>query len=315
MPGPPPTAVTATPWLDRLFEYVESAHPRSLRGLNEARGQDPDRFARIAELYLDWLVKARGEEGIGAAADAFAQFSTDVNLAQARYERDGAYANKTFAEVYQDHYSDAEAMDGYLWGIYLTNFLWAHHFQIMTFFQDRFMPRLGGDAKLVEVAPGHGGWGVWALAHLPGASLEGYDISPRSIEIARGVAQAAGVGGRARYVQRDALDLGRLEAGAADGCICSFLVEHLEDPQHLYKVIAHLLKAGGVAFITGALTAAQVDHIYEYRYESELVTMCEKAGLRVLETLSANPLRTLPKARFMPRSMALLVQKRGNEIY
>ncbi len=303
------------PLLDRLFEYVKESHPRSLRGLLEARGQDPARFARIAELYLQWLVQARGESGIEAAADAFAQFSTDVNLAQARYERDGAYANKSFAEVYEDHYSDAEAMDGYLWGIYLTNFLWAHHFQIMTFFQDRFMTRLGGDAKLVEIAPGHGGWGVWALAHMPEAALEGYDISPQSIQIANSVAAAAGVGGRATYAEKDALDLKQVEAESADGCICSFLVEHLEDPQHLYKVIAHLLKPKGMAFITGALTAAQVDHIYEYRYESELVTMCENAGLRVLETLSANPMRTLPKAKFMPRSMALLVQKRGNEIY
>ena len=80
-------------------------------------------------------------------------------------------------------------------------------------------------------------------------------------------------------------------------------------------VCSDLLKPGGFAFITGALTAAQVDHIYEYRYESELVAMCENAGLRVLETLSANPLRTLPKARFLPRSMALFVQKRRNDLY
>lgn len=311
----PPLTGTDTPLLSRLFEYVESAHGRSLRGLNEAREQDPKRFAQIAELYLDWLVKARGESGIDAAADAFAQFSTDVNMAQARYERDGAYANKTFAEVYKDHYSDSEAMDGYLWGIYLTNFLWAHHFQIMTFFQDRFMTRLKDDAHLVEVAPGHGGWGVWALAHMPRATLEGYDISPQSIQIANAVAKAAGVDGRASYLEKDALDLEKIEAESADACICSFLVEHLEDPQHLYKVLSHLLKPGGTAFITGALTAAQVDHIYEYKYESELVTMCENAGLRVLETLSANPMRTLPKAKFMPRSMALLVQKRVNDIY
>ena len=32
-------------------------------------------------------------------------------------------------------------------------------------------------------------------------------------------------------------------------------------------------------------------------------------GLRVLETLSTNPKRLLPRARFVPRSMALLVQK------
>ncbi|GAB4185755.1 MAG: hypothetical protein Kow00105_00140 [Phycisphaeraceae bacterium] len=306
---------SATPLLNRLFEYAEQAHPRSMRGLREARTQDPARFDAIAETYLRWLVEAQGEQGIEKAMDAFAQFSTDVNLAQARYEIEGEYANKSFEDVYRDHYSDASAMDGYLWGIYLTNFLWAHHFQIMLMFQDRFLPRLEGSAHLVEIAPGHGGWGVWALAHRPNMTLEGYDISPQSIAIASSVAKAAGVEGRCRYVEKNALDLDQLEAESADGCICSFLVEHLKDPQHLYHVLAHLLKPGGYAFITGALTAAQVDHIYEYRYESELVKMCEVAGLRVLETLSANPARTLPKARFLPRSMALIVQKRRNDLY
>jgi hypothetical protein len=66
---------------------------------------------------------------------------------------------------------------------------------------------------------------------------------------------------------------------------------------------------GGRAFVTGALTAAQIDHIYEFRHESELVQMAELTGLRVLQTCSTNPRRTLPRARFVPRSMALLLEK------
>ena len=68
-------------------------------------------------------------------------------------------------------------------------------------------------------------------------------------------------------------------------------------------------RPGGCFFVTGALTAAQIDHIYEFRHESELVSLAEDCGLRVLETLSTNPARLLPGARFVPRSMALLVQK------
>lgn len=83
----------------------------------------------------------------------------------------------------------------------------------------------------------------------------------------------------------------------------------------LFQVISHLLKPHGTAFITGALTAAQIDHIYEFRNESELVLMCEANGLRVTEMLSVAPRRTLPNARFLPRSIALIVQKRKNEIW
>src|ERR1035441_741749 len=47
-----------------------------------------------------------------------------------RSEADGHYENKSFAEVYAEHYSQDETMSGYLWGVYLTNFLWAHHAEI-----------------------------------------------------------------------------------------------------------------------------------------------------------------------------------------
>ena len=95
----------------------------------------------------------------------------------------------------------------------------------------------------------------------------------------------------------------------AHASVCCFLIEHLEKPEKLFEVIHHLLRPGALAFLTGALTAAQIDHIYEFRRESELVRMAEASGLRVIETLSANPKRLLPKARFVPRSMALLLQK------
>jgi SAM-dependent methyltransferase len=302
-------------YVDSLFAYIRDRHPRSIRGVEEARAVCPERFDAIANLFLGWLVKARGEGGIEAAADAFVQFTTDVNLAQARYEASGSYEHKSFAEVYADHYSQREAMDTYLWGIFLTNFLWAHHTEISLFYRDRFLARLPAAAELVEIAPGHGGWGAWALTVLPQARLRGFDISPSSIDIARSVCRAAGVADRATYIEQDVLNLATAPAASADAVICSFLVEHLEQPPQLFAVINHLLRPKGLAFVTGALTAAQVDHIYEFRRESELVKLCEDHGLRVLETLSGNPRRTLPRARFLPRSMALLVQKRTNDLF
>ncbi len=302
-------------YVNRLFHYIGDRHPRSLRGVEEARAVSPARFDEMAEMFLTWLVRARGEGGIPLAADAFVRFTTDVNLAQARYEADGHYANKSFAEVYADHYSHNEIMADYLWGIYLTNFLWAHHTEISIFYHDYFLARLSPSAALTEIAPGHGGWGAWALKVLPQARLQGFDISTASVEIAASVAQAAGCGDRAAYTEKDALDLSQMPAESADALICSFLIEHLERPDQLFAVTRHLLKPRCLAFLTAALTAAQVDHIYEFRHESELVRQCEEHGLRALATLSAGPKRTLRNAQFLPRSMALVVQKRINDIF
>ena len=294
---------------ESLYAYLGQRYPQFQKGVEEALAVDPNRFSEIAEMYLGWLVRARGEDGIAQSVDAFVQFTTDVNLAQARYEADGHYQYQSFAEVNEIHYSQESRMHGYLWGIYLTNFLWAHHFEICLFFRDRFLARIDNVQNLIEIAPGHGGWGAWALNVFDNAHLRGFDISPTSIEIASSVTRAAGMESRVRYDQRDALDLTELDADCADAGISSFLIEHLEQPAQLFAVINHLLKPGGYFFVTGALTAAQIDHIYEFRNESELVAMAEGHGLRVLETLSTNPKRFLRNAKFVPRSMAMLVQK------
>jgi len=185
--------------------------------------------------------------------------------------------------------------------------------ELSLFFRNRFVARLPESPHIVEIAPGHGGWGVWALSSRPDATLEGFDIAPSSIAIASSIARAAGLGERARYFERDALDLDSLPGECADALICSFLVEHLEDPGRLVAVIHHLLRRTSRAYIAGALTAAQVDHIFEFRRESELVALCEDHGLRVVETLSVSPPRTLKRARFLPRSMGLIVEKRKGE--
>lgn len=296
-----------------LFAYIEANHPQALRGITEARAVDPARFNAYSEQLVGWAHAALGPDAIKRTADAFVRFSMDVNFAQARYEADGHYENKSYEECYQSVYNQKETMDDYLWGVFLTNFLWTHHLDLSIFFEDRFVAKLPREAQLIELAPGHGGWGLMALSRCTTARLKGYDISPSSAAIARALSKAARLDDRAEYTIGNALELDRLAADQADGVICNFLIEHLETPEKLVEVIAHLLKPGAVAFLSGALTAAQVDHIYEFHRESEFVLMAERNGLRVLETRSAGPSRTLPKARFLPRSMSLILQKRTKE--
>jgi ubiquinone/menaquinone biosynthesis C-methylase UbiE len=302
-----------TDLIDLIFEDVQRRHPRSLAGLVEARELSPEAFARIASTYLGWYVEARGKCALPQAIDAFASFCSDVNMAQGRYELAGHYENKSFEECLHSVYGDAEKMTDYLWGVYFSNFLWAHHLDLMLFFEQRFLSRLRSEGSLIEIAPGHGGWGLWALQQKPGLKLSGYDVSPTSMVIAGALAEAAKLGSRAHYEERNAMDLCLQPSPLAQACICCFLVEHLEDPAGLLKSMAHVLEPGGLAFFTGALTAAQVDHIYEFTTESELMLLAEQAGFRVLESRSVAPARQLSKAKFLPRSMALVMQKKTHD--
>lgn len=305
-----PSVADGQALVDRLLRYIEDAHPRYYNGVCEARAVDPRRFDAVVSRFLQWAVKARGPAWIERMADAYALFTTDVNMEQVRYEASGRYSHQSYATCLAETYSQREVMDDYLWGVYLNNFLWAHHFRLTCFYADRFLAALpDAPLRIVDIAFGHGAWGLWALAEKPRATLQGFDISASAPLIATELATAAGIASRATYSNRNAMELDQLPPGTADVCICCFLVEHLEDPARLFKMIAHLLRPGGRAFVAGALTAAQADHIHEFRHESELLRLGEAATLRSLETVSLASERQLPGARFLPRSMAMILEK------
>ncbi len=292
--------------LARLFDYVELTHPRLRAGIKEAQAVNPVRFEAVASLFLGWAEAART---LPPCVDAYARFCSDVNLAQARYETAGHYPHKSHAECEHELYAH-ESMTDYLWGVYLTNVLWAHHFELLMWFEDRFVRALPPQARLIELAPGHGGWGLHALHHVPKAQLQGFDIAPASIVIATSLARAAALASRCAYTRADITTL-TTPAQPYDAGICCFLLEHLEQPARVFEVLARHLRPRGRAFVTGALTAAQVDHIFEFVRESELCELAEAAGFRVVETMSLSPQRTLRGACFVPRSMGLIVERLG----
>ena len=117
--------------------------------------------------------------------------------------------------------------------------------------------------------------------------------------------------GRAAFHVGNALDFQVEEA--IGGCISGFLLEHLEQPAELLNNISRNLTPGTKAFVTGALTAAEIDHITEFRRESELVLMAETAGFRVESIFSSAPLDYPRSFHFLPRSMAMVLQKKKNE--
>jgi hypothetical protein len=94
-----------------------------------------------------------------------------------------------------------------------------------------------------------------------------------------------------------------------DEAICCYMLEHLEDPAAFLKGLAGSLVLGATAFVSLALTAAQPDHIYEFRKESEAIVMAEDAGFELLEARVARPRRLLPKAKSVPRVQALILRR------
>jgi 2-polyprenyl-3-methyl-5-hydroxy-6-metoxy-1,4-benzoquinol methylase len=290
----------------RFLSILGDKYPMMESGLREARLADPVLVDRYFELTLGWMVSAFGASALERIADGYAFFTTEVNRAQAVYEKSGAYLSGSFAECNQRIYQNKAYMTHYYWGVYAILFCWIHYVELMRFYLDRFVARCG-PGRLLEIAPGHGTWGLLAVHENQGLTLAGLDISPTFLDFAPALARAAGLAERTQYRCGDGT-----QAAAGDPfdyAVCCFMLEHLEDPAGFLSALSPQLRQGGRAFVTLALTAAQPDHIFEFKKESEALVMAEAAGFRVVEACCTWPKRLLKGARFVPRVQGMILEK------
>ncbi len=281
--------------------------------LKRSRQQHPILFPQLAETMLGWAEEALGKNYVSTLIDGYIAFVMDVNQQQLKYEETGKYESHSYAEVYDRTYSQREFMEKYHWGVYVTTFLWEHHLRLHAYYLREFLPLITEGQQLVDLGAGSGIWHFLTLQHSKNIHVTAVDISPTSVAAAGRMAQRLGLSAQTDYVCADAITY--QGAQPYDSGISCFLLEHLENPQGLLDNLARQIKARSYAFITAALTAAEVDHIFEMRRESELVQMVEKAGFRLCSLYSATPLTPRPRAKFLARSVGMVLQKRANDIW
>jgi 2-polyprenyl-3-methyl-5-hydroxy-6-metoxy-1,4-benzoquinol methylase len=299
--------------VDRLFELIKDRYPVYFPAIQRTKQMNPELFNSLSSLASEWAFRAFGEEVLSLIADGYAHFVSDVTREQMAYDKRGSYRNKSYNEVFKSVYDNDDYMRFYHWGVFGTTFLWSHHLNIYGFFRDRFVSKyLNDDCRLIDLGCGSGIWSILAARYKSSIHIAGYDISKSSLEVSQLLAKHAGVDERINFFVGDAISLASNSLYNAG--ISAFLLEHLEDPMQLVKSFDRNLEPGSPLFITAAVTAAEIDHIFEFRTEGEVVELLETNGFRVLELFSATPKPDL-RMRFLPRSVAIIAQKKVSDLW
>lgn len=324
--------------LERFLATLRSRAPAFAKSVRRTAAARPTTFRTLALPMLRWAEAVIGSDFAEHLVDGYLAFTTDVNESQAAYEETGRYRHSSYADVHDLTYADPAFMKDYHWGVYVTTFAWEHHLALHEFFLAQFLAPLAARAaapggrllaadrpggrllaadrpggRLLELGSGSGIWSILALGALPAWRGHAVDISETSVALSRRMADVAGLADRLVIDQSDALTFRAPEP--ADAAISCFLAEHLESPGLLFANLAANLAPRGRAFATVALTAAEIDHIYEFRRESEAVAMAEHAGLRVVAMLSAAPSATPQDRAFLPRSLGLVLERRRGPVW
>jgi ubiquinone/menaquinone biosynthesis C-methylase UbiE len=305
------------PSLTQTFlAHLESEAPAFAKRVRETEARHSALFHELAEPMLVVARQVIGENWRQALSDGYVAYLVDMNRGQALYEQERKYQCSTYKEVFAQTYDDPEFMAYYHWGVYVTIFAWEHHLLLYDFFVRHFVALLraaGADGRLLELGCGSGIWSSLVLGRLEGWRSTMVDISSTSIELTRRTLACTGLSQRTDLRQGNALEFHT--DTVFDAGISCFLLEHLEEPDRLLANLSAALGPRRLAFVTAALTAADAGHIFEFRRESEVVALAEEAGFRVVAAFSSAPPTTPSHAVYLPRSMALVLQKRAGEYW
>lgn len=229
------------------------------------------------------LFGADDEERWLAAIQGYAEFALDAMRNQKYFEKHGRYRWNKLDDIQTRYYdSETHMMQNYLPGMYLSHYLWPHHFKLLTFFRTQILPGIQPAPRLFyDVGIGTGMYSRETLRGLPNVRGKGFDISRYSVAFTRNSLESYGVMSRYDFVLSN-IFTAPLPPEQADFLVSQEVLEHLEDPARFCRILHDLLKPGGRAYITAAINAAHSDHIYLFRSPAEVETLLKVAGWRVL---------------------------------
>jgi SAM-dependent methyltransferase len=266
-----------------LVESIGSGNPMHARSLLGALADLTVEERHELEDYVTFCV--RDGWGIERLADAYRVITEDTLREQIHFRRTGRYRHSTFDEVSEGVYFDPEYMSKYMYGLALTLFLWPNHLQIVRFFR-RMLPK-GRAGRYLEIGPGHGAFFRYAARHGNFASCLGVDISPTSLGMTRRLLNSDSSIPRPcwQLLHADFLEVANL-MGTYAAIVMGEVLEHVERPLLFLQRIRALAEDDAFIFITTAVNAPAVDHIYLFRSVDEVRELAEEAGLRVVDQLA-----------------------------
>jgi 2-polyprenyl-3-methyl-5-hydroxy-6-metoxy-1,4-benzoquinol methylase len=289
--------------LDKYFPYFKGTIERQKRIFG-----DPwlDHFeGELSTIFQsDWPRLLEAVKGYG-------QFSLDAMKLQKLFDKTHCYENKSYEEAATEVYQNRDYMfRRYLPGIFLSHFLWYHHYKQHLFFKSHFVPLLRAHPGRLfyDIGIGTGFYSKEMILAKNGMRGEGFDLSPFSIEYTTATLAAFGLSDR-YFAHRHNIVTEPVER-PADFIVCIEVLEHLEDPQEFLNALYRMLAPRGYGLISAALTAPNADHIYLYNEPDEVAEQLGTAGFDILH-FEHDPAYEPRKATdSVPRNVVFIVTRR-----
>lgn len=267
----------------KVLEYLGSEYPLLLKATRKTdivplEDRVPE-LNRIAE-KIDEISSVKN------AVDSYAFLSFEFLKLQKQLIQTGRYLLSSEKEAIEQVYHNEEVFNKYyLEGLLLSQALWPNHFLINQFFREFFINKLKSKAKVVEVGIGCG----YHLDELLEGTLDidyiGFDISPYSIEFAKKYISKKNTI-RVQFELANVVKGSLTEDYYADAVIAGEILEHIEQPDALLRILHRASKNHARMFITTVAYTANIDHIYLFERVSEIRELVVASGWKIEKDLA-----------------------------
>jgi len=122
-----------------------------------------------------WTEAAYGERAFEDAARGYAKYCMGVWKSQQMYEKSGRYTPESMPELVSEVYEDEGYMVPYMWAAILIYPFWPSMINHIAMYRDDFIKELPLNARVLELASGHGVMGLLAAETRADIRVDGFD--------------------------------------------------------------------------------------------------------------------------------------------
>jgi 2-polyprenyl-3-methyl-5-hydroxy-6-metoxy-1,4-benzoquinol methylase len=275
------------PVLSKTAEYLENNCYFFKGVLKQIRDMNPD-YKFGEELCTKALTLNNGDwKEYYKKVHTLIDFSLEFLRLQIKLEKTGKYLFSSFAEVEDNAYHQTQGKlfgPWYTWALYFSQFFWVTHYRVFDFFLKEFVGKTGIRGNVLEVPTGTGLFIANFLSRKPDWQGTGVDLADSSLDFTRQTLSSY-------YISASQINLIKENIykfntnKKFDRIMCGEFLEHLEDPLGVLKKMYSLLNDDGEVFITVAVWAAMIDHIYLYKSAQEVRDHIKESGFVIKKEL------------------------------
>ncbi len=265
--------------MEQFIKLVSKENKLQSKYLKKREKTDKEQ-KELEEILKFFLINC--EYSLGFLVESYLFVNSMIMEEQRFFLKNGHYRNKSFDEVNRQVYQNEEYMTKYMCGLTLTDYVWDNHIKLFHYFEEKIATISG--KKYLEIGPGFGQYLLKAITYADFDEYVAIDISLASIQRCLEYLKYQNVElDKIRILMRDFLDYFSDEK--FDCIVMGEVLEHLEGPVIALKKIYDLLEKEGSVFITTAINAPTVDHIYLFSSVQDVLDMVESVGFKVVDCL------------------------------